>query len=239
MAHLRYFLLLLIWGLGLLIGGPPTMLVAYTRRSRTAHYPPVKFVIGLGLRIVGIKIEIEGLEKLDPNQTYLFLSNHQSILDIPAAINFLPGNVAFLAKKEHRRIPILSQGMRRMGMVFIDRRKSRAAVRSIQEVAEKLKQGISFVVFVEGTRSEDGRLLPFKRGPFFIALESQAAIVPMTMANTYQLMPKRGQVLRPGKAKVIIHDPISTKGLGKDDIEWLIKTVHERIASGLPEEIRG
>jgi len=139
-------------------------------------------------------------------------------------------------KRELFRIPILSRAMRLGSLVPVDRRNRDTAITSLRAAANVLAQGVNMTIFVEGTRSPDGRLLPFKRGPFHLAMESGTPVVPVTIAGTYDFMPKRRWSIRPGTATVTFHQPIDPSQVSHR--EELMALVREQIQSALSEEFR-
>jgi len=188
-----------------------------------------------GVRIAGIRVEVVGRERLNPQETYIFLSNHASNLDPPILISHLPGRTSVLVKKELFRIPLLGRAMRMASLVPVDRSNRERAIASLHAAVHVLRAGISLMVFVEGTRSPDGRLLPFKKGPFYIAEETGVPVVPVTIVGTHQLLPKGKSLAHPGRVTLVFHEPISPAAFpNKND---LIAAVRERIASALPEEL--
>ena len=160
------------------------------------------------------------------------MSNHVSNLDPPIVIPALPGRTSVLVKKEVFKIPILGRAMRMAALVPVDRSNREAAIASIGRAAEVMRGGIHMAIFPEGTRSPDGRLLPFKKGPFYLAFETGLPVVPLTVAGTYDMMPKGSFKIRPGVARVIFHDPIDPRQIG--DRDSLMATVAASIASALP-----
>jgi 1-acyl-sn-glycerol-3-phosphate acyltransferase len=164
------------------------------------------------------------------------MSNHVSNLDPPVLIPLLPGRTSVLVKKELFRVPLLGQAMRMAQLVAVDRSNREAAIRSVREAAEVLKSGLHMTVFPEGTRSRDGRLLPFKKGPFYMAADSGVPIVPVTIMGTYAMWPKGRFAIRPGQATVVFHRPIDPRAFAEK--EPLIAVVRERIESALPAPYR-
>ena len=196
-----------------------------------------RFAIGgarFAVRLAGIRVKVEGRERLDPKQIYIFMSNHVSNLDPPIVIPALPGRASVLVKKEIFRIPILGRAMRMAALVPVDRSNREAAIASIERAAEVMRSGIHMAIFPEGTRSPDGRLLPLKKGPFYLALETSLPIVPLTVVGTYDMMPKGRFTIRPGTARVVFHEPIDPKQLGNRDA--LMSAVAASIASALPQQ---
>src|SRR5919204_5371315 len=160
------------------------------------------------VRLAGIRIEVQGREQLDAAKTYVFMANHVSNVDPPILIPALPRRTSVLVKKELFRIPILGKAMKLAALVPVDRSNREAAVASMHTAAEVVRSGINMTVFPEGTRSYDGRLLPFKKGPFYLAIESGAPIVPVTILGTREIMPKGTALVRKGTARLIFHPPV-------------------------------
>jgi 1-acyl-sn-glycerol-3-phosphate acyltransferase len=190
----------------------------------------------IGVRLAGVKVEIIGLELLDPAQSYIFMSNHASNLDPPILLPLIPRRTSVLVKKELFRIPFLGYAMRLGSLVPVDRSHRDTALASLHAAAAVLKLGINLTIFVEGTRSSDGRLLPFKKGPFHLAMESGVPVVPVTIVGTHEIMPKRRFGIRPGNATVVFHPPIDSRQF--TDRDALLTTVRQTIASPLPEACR-
>lgn len=188
------------------------------------------------VRLAGIRIEVEGRERLDPKKTYVFMANHISNVDPPIVIPALPQRTSVLVKKELFRIPVLGRAMKLASLVPVDRSNRDAAIASMHRAAEVVRSGISMMIFPEGTRSYDGRLLPFKKGPFYLAIESGAPIVPVTILGTREIMPKRSRVIHPGTARLIFHPPIHPEEFS--DREELMEVVRDRIAGALPAELQ-
>jgi 1-acyl-sn-glycerol-3-phosphate acyltransferase len=191
--------------------------------------------VGLaGVRLVGVKVEVVGSEKLDWRRTYIFMCNHASNLDPPIVIPVMPRRTSVLVKKELFRVPLLGWAMRLANLVPVDRKNREAAIASLGLAAEVLRSGVSMTVWPEGTRSCDGRLQPFKKGTFYLAMESGVPIVPVTLVGTHEIWPKGEFAIHPGTATVIFHEPIEPAAYPSQDD--LIGAVRERIRSGLPEK---
>jgi 1-acyl-sn-glycerol-3-phosphate acyltransferase len=139
-----------------------------------------------------------------------------------------------ILKKEIFRIPVIGLGMKQVGFVSVDRKGIRGGKKSIDHASKLMKEkGYSFLIFPEGTRSQDGRLQEFRRGGFFLALASQCAIVPISIRGTYDLMPKGSYFVKKGKIEVYFHPPISVLSRGRDDLPALLEEVKGEIRSGL------
>jgi len=218
----------------LLILGPPSLLVSYLAGRRHWLYPWARFGARNWLRLSGMRVRVRGREHLDPQQTYIFISNHRSFLDTATLFYHTGRRIGLLAKKELRKIPILGYGMGYVNIMAIDRSNRTRALETVRAATERIKSGISFAVFAEGTRARPGQLLPFKKGAFYMAIEADVPIVPVAMKNTDMLMGKGTGVSRPGTIEMVILPPVPTAGLVTDeDVERLIRTVRARIAREL------
>src|SRR5690242_12457646 len=144
----------------------------------------------LALWLVGVRVEVEGRDRLERDKTYIFMSNHVSNVDPPVLIPVIPGRTSILVKKELFKVPILGPAMRLGALVPVDRSDREAAIASIERAAEVMKRGLHMTIYPEGTRSRDGTLLPFKKGPFHLAVKSGFPVVPITILNTLPMMPK-------------------------------------------------
>lgn len=187
-----------------------------------------------GVRLTGVKVETAGLEKLDASRTYIFMSNHTSNLDPPILLPLIPRRTSVMAKKELFSYPILGEVMRIGALVPVDRGNRDAGIEAVKAAAEVVRQGISMTIYVEGKRSFDGKLLPFKKGPFYLAMECGVPIVPITIVGTHEIMPKARFRISPGTAKIIFHDPIEPAEFGSR--ECLMERVRSVINQGLPTQ---
>ena len=184
-----------------------------------------------GVRLTGVKVLVEGLEKLDPDRGYIFMSNHVSNLDPPIMLPLIPRRTSVMVKKELFKVPLLGQTMRIGSLVPVDRGNREAGIAAVRAAADVIQKKINMLIYVEGHRSFDGKLLPFKKGPFYLAVESGVPVVPVTIAGTHSLMPKGRFGIRAGVAKVIFHDPIQPAQFG--DRDCLMEQVRRVIDSGL------
>ncbi|MFC1619019.1 lysophospholipid acyltransferase family protein [Candidatus Neomarinimicrobiota bacterium] len=172
----------------------------------------------------GLSISVKGLEHLQPGQQYIFMSNHASALDIPIALSILPGTVVFLAKQELFRIFFFGWSLRAMGSIPVNRSNAKEAKKSVDHALEILRTKlISLILYPEGTRTRDGRLLPFKKGVFFLALKSRLPLVPMAVSGSFEAMPPGAKVMTQKHIQVTVGQPIETVGLKDQDRNSLVQ----------------
>jgi len=200
-------------------------------------YRATRFMLSSSCRIAGVRLCPGGLERIPRDRACIFMSNHVSNLDPPALISLIPGRTSAFMKRSLMNLPILGTGFRQGEFIAVDRTGNPAdAQRNIEEAQCVLAKGLHLTVFVEGTRSLDGRMLPFKRGPFYLAKASGAPCVPVSIYGTEAIMPKGSLRIRPGTAYIIFHAPILPKDFPtRDDLS---EAVRAAIASGLPEWMR-
>ena len=182
----------------------------------------------------GIQYDVTGLDNLDPDKKYIFLSNHESALDILLGVVCIPYKIVFLAKKELFMIPVFGWAMQAAGMINIDRQDAERARKSVNDAVNTLiRSSFSTLIFPEGTRSETGDLLPFKKGGFILAIRSQLPIVPVTIVGSGDVLPKGSFTINKGQIKVIISMPISTQNLEVNNKEELIENCRNAIIKNL------
>lgn len=186
------------------------------------------------MRLAGVRIRTRGLEKLDPARTYIYMSNHVSNLDPPIMLPLVPRRTSVMAKKELFSYPLLGRIMLMGSLVPVDRDNRKAGIAAVRAASDVIHKGINMFIYIEGGRSFDGKLLPFKKGPFYLAEECQVPVVPVTITGTHYVMPKARFSIKPGQVEVIFHDPIEPKDFGTR--EELIAKVRAAILSGLPAE---
>jgi 1-acyl-sn-glycerol-3-phosphate acyltransferase len=195
-----------------------------------------KAALRLGRPILGLRIEVAGIDRIRPGTPCVFMANHESFLDGPILFAVIPGLVRVILKKEVFRIPVVGPGMRSVGFVPVDRKGARGGPQSIERAARLMAgRGYSYLVFPEGTRSRDGRLQPFRRGGFFLALAGGAPIVPVTIRGTFALMPRGRFFVRPGLVRVEFHAPVAVEGHTVQGMARLMDGIRGVIASALGE----
>jgi len=187
-----------------------------------------------GVRLAGVRVHTVGLDRLDPARTYIFMSNHTSNIDPPLLLPLIPRRTSVMAKKELFSYPLLGKTMRLGSLVPVDRGNRDAGISAVRAASEVIRQGINMTIYVEGKRSFDGKLLPFKKGPFYLAEETAVAVVPLTIVGTHYVMPKGRFSIKPGDVTIIFHDPIEPENFG--DRECLMEKVRRVIDSGLPPQ---
>ena len=231
---IRTMLMLTFWMLALpvaaLVGFPWTFLT----RDIALLYRMSMWGAFTGVKLAGVRVETAGLEKIDPSRTYIFMSNHTSNLDPPILLPLIPRRTSVMAKKELFRYPILGETMRMGSLVPVDRGNRDAGITAVKAAAEVIRQGVNMTIYVEGKRSFDGKLLPLKKGPFYLAMECGVPVVPVTIVGTHELMPKARFRIDPGTVRIIFHDPIEPQEFVSR--ECLMERVRSTINQGLPPE---
>ncbi|XXF80963.1 lysophospholipid acyltransferase family protein [Myxococcaceae bacterium GXIMD 01537] len=209
---------------------PMTLLAMLVARDRGASvwvcrelWSPILLWAG------GARLEVEGRENVDPKRPTIYVGNHQSTIDIPAHFAALPVNFRFVAKKQLQYVPFIGWYLWLAGHVFIDRGNRNSAITSLEAAAQKIRGGTSIFLYPEGTRSPDGSVLPFKKGPFALALKARVPIVPVTIEGSGTLMPKSTWRITPGPIRVRIGKPIDTTGFAEDDRDGLVRAVRDAI----------
>jgi 1-acyl-sn-glycerol-3-phosphate acyltransferase len=201
----------------------------FDRKGRTGHY-----IAGLWGKVAllanRVKVEIEGIDHLDGKGPYIFMSNHQGYYDVFALLGYLPYQFKWLAKKELFSIPFLGWTMAAAGYISIDRGGTRDTVEAMNEAAQKIHDGMSVVIFPEGSRSPDGSIQSFKKGGFTLAIKSKVPIVPISISGTRDIMPKDRLTATAGEIRMFVDHPIEIQHLSLKDRESLMKKVRETIS---------
>jgi len=193
-------------------------------------------------RLIGwltpITVTVEGKLNANRERSYVVVSNHQSLYDIIVIYGWLALDLKWVMKKELRKVPGIGIGCEKAGHIFIDRKNPRLASKVVSEALNRLGDGIGILFFPEGTRSPDGKLIPFKKGAFRIAIEQELPVLPVTLLGTRDILPPSTLKAFPGRASMVIHPAIETDGLGPAQIDDLMDATKAAISSALPEELK-
>ena len=189
-----------------------------------------RFWARLLLFTFGIKVTVEGVHNIDPETSYVFISNHQSTMDIPVCIASIPSSIRMLAKKELFRVPFFGWAIWAGGAIRIDRQNREKAIESLDRAAQRLKkENISPLVYAEGTRSPDGKIHPFKKGGFVMAINSGRQIVPVTIKGSNKIMPKNSFTINSGHVHIYIGKPVDTSEYDFASRDALVKKIQDVI----------
>jgi 1-acyl-sn-glycerol-3-phosphate acyltransferase len=228
-ALVAYFILALVLVM------PWLILWSFLTGSPDLMYSTAMKAVRLGNRIVGMRVRVEGLENI-PAGVCVFAANHISNVDPLAFVPAIPRRVSLLAKNELFRVPLLSAAMRLAKFVPVARRDPEAAAASVDTAVARLKEGLSFAVYPEGTRSPDGRLRPFKKGAFVMAIQAGVPIVPVSIAGAQHLMRKGDRAIHPGEVVVRFGPAVETSQYTMDQRAELLARVESLVAAGLPPD---
>jgi 1-acyl-sn-glycerol-3-phosphate acyltransferase len=211
------------------MAAPVGMALAVTFRWKSLLYVLGHWGVTVGASLAGIRTNVAGREHLRPGEAVVFCCNHQSNIDPPILFQALHPRLHILFKRELTRLPLLGRAFQMGGFVPIDRGSREQSMAAIEQAAASLRQGNSFLTFPEGTRSRTGALLPFKRGPFLMALKAQVPVVPVAIQGGAASMRKGSPIVRPTTVSVRIGKPVETRGMGVSDRELLADTVRARV----------
>jgi 1-acyl-sn-glycerol-3-phosphate acyltransferase len=232
---LRYYWTFIVAGLFLIFLGIPAIFIGHILRTvfgiEDFIFPFAKIGCRGYLWSAGARVHVRGVEHLDRNQAYVFVANHQSNLDPPLLFAYLGHNTGGMAKKELFRIPIMKQGFPLVHVVPVDRSNRERAIESTHIGAEVLRRGHSLMAFPEGTRTVDGRVKEFKKGVFYMAIESGVPVVPTVVNDTRLLMRKGEKRVVPGNIYLEILPPVSTTGYSTETIDALVDHVRNLIVA--------
>jgi 1-acyl-sn-glycerol-3-phosphate acyltransferase len=231
---------LVLLGTIVVLGAPSALLFipwAAVTGNVLPLYTAALTIVRIGYKLVGIRVEVTGLQNVPPNTACIFMSNHVSNLDPPALLPRIPGRTSAFLKSSLMKIPVLGWGFKLGEFIPVSRDGSVAgAQESVAAARRVLEKGIHITTFVEGTRSVDGLLLPFKKGPFYLAMQTGAPCIPISLYGTEGLMAKGSVRVKPGTAHVVFHAPVDPKSFATR--EELMQAVRDAIASGLPAWMR-
>ena len=234
MRRLHYWWSLFLAGALLGLLGPPILLFSWLVNRHELVYPWALFGAGAWLKLSGVRVKVKGLESLDPKQTYVFVSNHRSYLDTAAMFIYTGRRIGLLAKKELLKVPVLGVGMGFVNVMAIDRSNRESAIRTTEAAAKRIQSGVSFAVFVEGTRAKPGELLPFKKGAFYMARQAGVPVVPVAIKYSDLLMGKGTGEARSGTMEMVILPPVEMTDVSTDDdMNQLVADIRQSIATEL------
>jgi len=192
------------------------------------------------LKTTGVRVTIEGLDRITPGTTYVFVSNHQSIYDTPVVFASLPYQLRIIAKESLARFPVLGWHLKRGGHLFVDRRDpDRAGI--LKRWSALVSQGLSLIVYPEGTRTTDGHVARFKAGSFLLAIQAGLPIVPLSIVGTRNVMPKGRLRTEPAQVRLVVHDPIQPPVIAEPtvhDAKALADRVHDIVARPVEDALQ-
>lgn len=221
----------------ILIAGPPLILYAYfTKNVDPLYWAAIKGVMFF-VNCVGVHVQVKGIERI-PQGTCIFAANHTSSADAPAVVDAIPRRIAILLKRSLFAWPIVGQAFHLADFIPVDRFNRESAIESVEKATEALRNGQSFLIYPEGTRSPDGRLQQFKKGTAVMALKSGVPVVPVACSGAHRIMKKRKLAIHPGTILVEFLDPIDSTKYSLDEREVLVQEIHDRLAAGLPPDQR-
>lgn len=221
----------------ILIAGPPLLVyTALTRDVNPLYWCAIRGVMFF-VNCVGVRVDVKGQERIPP-VTCIFAANHTSSADAPAVVGAIPRRIAILLKKSLFRYPIVGQAFSLAHFVPVDRFDRDSAIHSLEKATQALRDGQSFLIYPEGTRSPDGRLQEFKKGTSVMAIKAGVQIVPVACSNAHRVMQKRSLKITPGKILVEFLAPINAAEYTLDQRDELTRRLHDEIAAGLPAEQR-
>jgi 1-acyl-sn-glycerol-3-phosphate acyltransferase len=216
------------------VGIPLLLWTLISKKPDALYWAGVKGVMFF-VRSVGVKVIVSGKERI-PAEACLFMANHTSSADAPAVVGAIPRRIAILLKKSLFAYPIVGQAFTLAHFIPVERSNHESAIASLEKATEAMKEGQSFLIYPEGTRSNDGRLGEFKRGAVVMAIKAGVPIVPMVCAGAQKVMEKRSFVIRPGVITVEFLEPIDASAYSFEQREELNARVKEAMAAALPED---
>lgn len=233
LGRLRYCWCWFVAAVLLLFIALPALIFLRIINRRSWLYPIAIWGAENWLKACGAKVEVKGLENLEKDKSYVFISNHRSYLDTAALFRYTGKRIGLVAKKELLKVPVLGQGMSFVNIIAIDRSNPERALQSMKKAKKVLEDNYSFGVFAEGRRAMPGELLPFKKGAFHLALQTAAPIVPVAIKNTDSMMGKKTGVAFAGTIEMILLPPVETENLSDKDLTDLLKETRAAIAEEL------
>jgi len=236
-AMLRTLFIVVFLSLYILIVGPPLLVYTLiTRNPDPLYWAGVKGVMFF-VRAVGVRVRVRGLERIPPG-VCLFVANHTSSADAPAVVGAIPRRIAILLKESLFKWPIVGQAFLSAHFIPVNRSARESAISSVERATEALKDGQSFLIYPEGTRSPDGRLQEFKKGAVVMAIKAGVPIVPIVCSGAHRIMEKRSLVIRPGEILVEFLSPIDASASTLENRDDLNDCVRRAMAAALPPDQR-
>jgi len=234
---LRLTFIVVFLSLYILILGPPLLLyTVVTRHIAPLYWTGLKGVLFF-MRAVGVRVRVEGKTKI-PAGVCLFVANHTSSADAPAVVGAIPRRIAVLLKESLFKWPIVGQAFTLAHFIPVNRKDRESAIASVEKAAEAMREGQSFLIYPEGTRSPDGRLQEFKKGAFVLAIKAGVPIVPVLCSGAQRVMAKHSMVIHSGEILVEFLEPIDASKYPLEEREALNQRVHDAMAASLPPDQR-
>jgi 1-acyl-sn-glycerol-3-phosphate acyltransferase len=221
----------------IIVAGIPLLIYTVISENPDALYWAGIRGVMFFVRAVGVRVRVTGTERI-PSVTCLFVANHTSSADAPAVVGAIPRRIAILLKKSLYKYPIVGQAFHLAHFIPVDRSKHDSAIASVDKAIEAMREGQSFLIYPEGTRSPDGRLQEFKKGAVVMAIKAGVPIVPIICSGAHRVMEKRSLEIHPGEILVEFLEPIDASKYSFDDRETLNQVVHDAMAAALPPEQR-
>jgi 1-acyl-sn-glycerol-3-phosphate acyltransferase len=219
--------------------GIPVMVAGLLSRTGNLAFSISKLWAYTMLAVSFVRTEIKNKNKIQKGKSYIIISNHQSMYDIIALVTTLGIQFRWIIKKELLKIPVFGYALYASRNIFIDRSTPASAIESINKGFERLPEGVSVMVFAEGTRSPDGRIQEFKKGGFITAVRRKIPILPVTVNGSRRILPKKSLVMKPGKIQVVVGDPIDVTGYTIDTVQELIDKTRQTIIANFDPEYTG
>jgi 1-acyl-sn-glycerol-3-phosphate acyltransferase len=234
---LRAIFMCVFLSLYVLVVGPPLLIYTFiTKHVDPLYWAGIKGVMFF-VNCVGVRVHVKGIERI-PAGTCIFAANHTSSADAPAVVGAIPRRIAILLKRPLFEWPIVGQAFHLAHFIPVDRFNRESAIESLEKATEALRKGQSFLIYPEGTRSNDGRLQEFKKGTAVMAIKSGMPVVPVACSGAHRVMEKRKLAIKPGHILVEFLEPIDSTKYSLDEREALAKEIHDQLAAGLPPDQR-
>ena len=236
--HRLHTAIIVVWVIWVtLVLGIMVILVAFFSRNGNFPHLIARAWARSILIVACIPVRVEGIDNLKIDGSYILMANHQSNFDIPVLLGCLPVQFRWLAKAELFKIPIFGRGMRGCGYISIDRSNRKSAFRSLAEAAQKIRNGVSVLIFPEGTRSWDGEIQPFKKGGFVLSVDAGVPIIPIIITGTRAVMPKGKLLIRKQTVAMKILAPITTSDYTRKTKDDLMEVVKDTIYNAYKERV--